>query len=517
MLSAIATPNQQSARSRWRPFWLSFGLLALLSILWALASPLISVPDESAHAIRAAAVVRGDFVGIRSEAFPSQIEVSVPRYVEHTHALACFAFDPRIGAACQKDVTGDPDTIVSTATSAGVNSPVFYALVGLPTLLLSGDAALYGMRIVNAVLCSALLGLMVMSLKQLGSSRWTMLAVAVSVTPMMLFLMGSINPNSVELAAAGALFAALVLILSRPSPGKLLGERALVVVAGALFLSNTRSISLLWVVLAVCGAFLLARADIMRDLLKRPATWFAVAASGAAALFALWWYLRPQFTSPPEALPGGGMSARLGFEIMIDKTFDSLQGIIGMFGWIDRPAPTIVYQIWTVALGVVVIAALALARSQDRRPVILFAVAMVFVPAIAQALIVTDMGIIWQGRYMLAMFACLVIASGIALDQRFPQSFPNPVSRLFAVALWMLAFGHLASFIWVLRRYVIGGAGSWVNMVRDATWQPPLTWIGLTVLFGLTLGAGAWLLWRDIERQNRTMADRRAPLVDLTR
>lgn len=516
MHPAIATPNQQSARSRWQPFWLSFGLLALLSILWALASPLMSVPDESAHAVRAAAVARGDYVGTRSAEFPSQIEVSVPRYVEHTHALACFAFDPRISAACQEDVTGDPDALVATATSAGVNSPLFYTLVGLPTLLWSGDAALYGMRIVNAVLCSALLGLMVMSLRQLGSSRWTMLAVAVAVTPMVLFLMGSINPNSMEMAAAGALFAALVLMLSRPSPGRLLWERALIVSVGALFLSNTRSISLLWVILAVGGAFLLARADIVRNLLRRPATWAAVAASGAAALFALWWYLRPQFTSPPEALPGGGISARLGFEIMIDKTFDNLQGIIGIFGWIDRPAPTIAYQIWTVALGILVVAALALARPRDRWPVILFSSAMVFVPAIAQALIVTDLGIIWQGRYMLAMFVCLVIASGMALDQRFPESLPVAVSRLFSVALGALAFGHLTTFVWVLRRYVIG-AGSWVNMVRDATWQPPLTWIGLTILFGSTLGAGAWLLWRDNERQNRAAESRPTPQLDLTR
>lgn len=516
MLPDIATPNQQSATSRWQPFWFSFALLALMSILWALASPLISVPDESAHAIRAAAVVRGDFVGSRSETFPAQIGVSVPRYVEHTRELACFAFDPRIGAACQKDVTGNPDAIVTTATSAGVNSPVFYTLVGLPTLLWSGDAALYGMRVVNAVLCSALLGLMVMSLKQLSSSRWTMFAVAVTVTPMMLFLMGSINPNALELAAAGALFAALGLLLSRTSPGKLLWERALIVVVCALFLSNTRSISLLWVILAAGGAFMLARAEIMRDLLKRPAIWFAVVASAAAALFALWWYSRPQFTSPPEPLPGVGMSARLGFEIMIDKTFDSVQGIIGMFGWLDRPAPTVVYQIWTVAIGILVVAALAVARSRDRRPVILFAVAMVFVPAIAQAAIVTDLGIIWQGRYMLAIFACLVIASGIALDQRFPHAFPVPASRLYAVALGALAFGHLATFVWVLRRYVIG-AGSWVNMVRDATWQPPLTWIGLTILFGLTVGAGARLLWRDYERQNRTVARRPEPLVDLPR
>ena len=45
---------------RWRTFGVAFLAIFLPMLLWALASPLMSVPDEPSHAIRAAAVVRGE-------------------------------------------------------------------------------------------------------------------------------------------------------------------------------------------------------------------------------------------------------------------------------------------------------------------------------------------------------------------------------------------------------------------------------------------------------------------------
>ena len=44
-------------------FPLPFTVFALLGILWALASPVFSVPDENAHAVKAIAQVRGQVIG----------------------------------------------------------------------------------------------------------------------------------------------------------------------------------------------------------------------------------------------------------------------------------------------------------------------------------------------------------------------------------------------------------------------------------------------------------------------
>ena len=52
--------TRRTERSRW---WTTFLLVAALSSLWLLATPLFGAPDEPAHAIRAASVVRLDVVG----------------------------------------------------------------------------------------------------------------------------------------------------------------------------------------------------------------------------------------------------------------------------------------------------------------------------------------------------------------------------------------------------------------------------------------------------------------------
>src|SRR5688500_7281977 len=46
-----------------RLWWQIFGLLVLVCSVWALAVPPMTGPDESSNAIRAAAVVRGQWTG----------------------------------------------------------------------------------------------------------------------------------------------------------------------------------------------------------------------------------------------------------------------------------------------------------------------------------------------------------------------------------------------------------------------------------------------------------------------
>ena len=46
-----------------RAFWSSFALFFALFAVWTLANPLTAAPDEPSHATKAAAVVRGEWVG----------------------------------------------------------------------------------------------------------------------------------------------------------------------------------------------------------------------------------------------------------------------------------------------------------------------------------------------------------------------------------------------------------------------------------------------------------------------
>jgi hypothetical protein len=469
-------------------------------LLWSLASPLMSVPDEPSHAIRAVAVVHGDFTGHPDATTPWQIAVTVPEYAAHTHELTCFAFNPDIPASCQTAPTGDPDKPTSITTSAGINSPIYYAVVGLPSLFLTGYDALYAMRGVNALVCAALLAFMFMSLRQLPHSRWAILGATVSITPMVLFLGGSINPNGMEFAATGALFAALIATFRTPSPGRLLWERGAIIVFSAALLANTRSIALLWILLAVAGAFILARTDVVKALVRRWPTWLIVGGSAVVSLLAVAWYVKPpETTGGGPAFDGAGTGFGTAFVRMVINTLDYAREWIGLFGWVDRAAPTVTIMIWTTAVFAVIVAAIALSRGRALVAVVFFAVMVVLVPAVTQAAIVTEMGYIWQGRYTLALLVCLLIACGLALDARCPWALSTDTGRrATTMVVVLLAFGHLCAFVWTLKRYVVGEQASFLAMFTNPAWQPPIGWVALTVALVVTLGLGSWACVRAL-------------------
>ena len=64
--TAASTETEPAAASRSRPMlvWgLSFLVFSVLSIAWALASPVFSVPDEVAHSVKAIGQLQGQVVG----------------------------------------------------------------------------------------------------------------------------------------------------------------------------------------------------------------------------------------------------------------------------------------------------------------------------------------------------------------------------------------------------------------------------------------------------------------------
>ncbi|MGO4782157.1 DUF2142 domain-containing protein [Cryobacterium sp. W22_MBD10_FK3] len=476
-------------------------------LLWALASPMMSVPDEDMHAIRASAVAHGQFASVPWDQDPSLARAEVPRYVAHAHDLICYKFRPDISAGCVRPVQGNPTDIVVTGTSAGMNSPVYYAVVGLPTLVMDGTAALYAMRAMSAVLSAAALAVMIMQLMQLARFRWTMVATAVATTPMVLYLGGSINPNGVEVASAGALFATLVLTMSTPAPPRLLWERAALVVLSAGALLSTRSIALLWVLIIVGAALAFANSSVLAGLLRKPATW---AAMGACAVFGgltVAWYLGlATFVQRP--IGSVDVSPTIEFFTMLLRTFDFSDGLIGFFGWVDTPSPSFSVVVFSFGIVAVLVAALAWGSRRGKIAVSCLALVMVLVPAITHAVLVSSLGSIWQGRYMLAIMMCLLVASGLAIDDADlkPQSSAG-LKRFVTILLVLLSIGHVFSFVSTLRRYMVTVYGGIEAMFTSPQWQPPLGWLVLTALFAAAVTVAAVLAYRAAFRVSRRAID----------
>lgn len=488
----------------WLIFVVSFALSLAAMLAWSLATPISAAPDEPTHFIRAAAVVRGELNTGRFASIPWQTSAEVPNYVAHTGEVTCFAFEPNVPASCQTPVSGNPDKLVEVGQTAQTNSPLFYAIVGLPSLVWSGDLALYSMRGVNALLCALMIGFTFASVSQLARSRFALFATFVAMTPMMLFLGGSVNPNAIEATAAVSLFATLTLLFTRRgSRRQLLAGLGVVVVSTAL-LTGTRSISLLWVLLALVAAVLLGKPDVISRVARIPVVWIAAAVCVLMCAAELLWFLRPSETASMPAVAGVGTPPLVAFIRMLVNTFDYAGGSIGLFGWIDTPAPAITMGAWTIAINAIVIPSFFLTRGRIRWAIVLLGAAFVLTPPLSQAAVVMTSGYIWQGRYTLALLAMLLVACGVCLDRvEVAESvtsvrFAGLARKLFFTLLVALAAGHVAAFVITLQRYVIGANQPLQLMITHPQWQPPLGWITLSIILGVIVVISALLIARAV-------------------
>jgi hypothetical protein len=473
--------NPAGAR-RWKKFGVAFALLLVPMLLWALASPLGSVPDEPSHAIRAAAVVRGQIVTPPWSGNPRLAQSVVPRYVANMVDLTCYAGKPRVTPACEIPLSGNTDVLVTTGNSASSNSPAFYAILGLPTLVLDGDAALYAMRFLNSTLCALAMAAMFMQLTLLARSRWAIVGGVIAVTPMVFFLSGSINPNAIEVASAGALFVTLVGIVRSPSSVRILWERIAISVISVGLLVNSRSISLLWIILIIGAVLALANGERLRALLSGAGAWVLLISSAALVVAALTWYANPpRYEGGPVV--GDVTSSLAAFISMAVRTFEFASGYVGYFGWLDTPSPALSIILWSFFIVGMIVGALIWGSGRARWVAAGFGGAMLAVPPVVQAFVAPELGYIWQGRYMLAMLICLLVACGMALDNTFEEHQMAPRSRTtVATVLSLFALGQVLSFVWTLRRYTVGSHGSIVAMITNPTWQPPGGWITLTTI-----------------------------------
>ncbi|MCW2709570.1 MAG: putative rane protein [Frankiales bacterium] len=463
-----------------RRYTVSLLLLLVLIGLWELATPLLAAPDEPQHLVKAAAVARGEWIG-RGEQVGPITRVSLPAgFTEISAFPRCFAFKPRRSAACTPPVTAHGGPAVEVGTTAGRYPPAYYALTGLPTLVVQGVASDRAARVVSGLLCALLLA---------AAITWcagdlAALAVLFAVTPMVLFLSAVVNPSGVEVAAAVASWAALIRLVRDQGPVRRKQLLALTAVLSALVLA--RPISPLWLLLIAGCVGVLAPRTRLVELARARGVQLAAAVVMALAACQTAWVVIAQstrlFGKPVH------VSRSTALDRLLSPTHIEHLGsqMIGRFGWLDTAAPLLTQWVWAVLGVLVLVVGLASGRPRARVAVLLALALAVLVPALVEASSFPRIGYWWQGRYSLPLAVGVPL---LALAGRRP---PRRLLQAFVALLAAgVAVGEEAAFANTLARYTVGtGHGLGLGAVH---WQPPLPPLVLVVGFGLAVLA--WAAW----------------------
>ncbi|MBW8806601.1 MAG: DUF2142 domain-containing protein [Catenulisporales bacterium] len=491
-----------------RPWLLALLGFFLVAAAWAFASPMSSSPDEPSHIVKAAATARGEFVNsttrheVKGGFEKTWLGYPLPaKYATLDAMSACFR-NKLVSASCGKKF-GTDDTTAIVETSAGNYNPAYYLPVGLPSLVLPGVGALYGMRLMSALLNSALLAAAVGIAAGWRRPGWPVLGVVVCGTPMTLFLSGTVNSNGMEATAAVlAWTAGLSLALDTgPKPGQVT-RRAVALAVGGALLANTRSLGVLFTLSVLVVLAVVAGPRMLARLVRYRGVQVSAAVLVAGAVAAVLW----------NRYADGLTTSRLSFPTLTPDAVATevfwnsgsyIVQIVGSLGWLDVALPPGTVIAWYAVAGLLVLPALGCARWQEALVAVVLIVGTVVIPIIAQALEAKRFGIGWQGRYILAWALGLPVLAGFLVARRLGPELPAVLERRVpTVAAVVLGLAGVGAFYWSMTRYAHGGFKKYG--IHPLQWSPPggwLTWwvvyvAGLAVLVAAVAVRRRDVLWQ---------------------
>lgn len=522
-------PGPRGRASRWL-WWKVFGLLALAGSVWGLAVPLMTGPDEADHATRAAAVARGHLFGVRwstrHQVDYYTIRVMAPVAYMSAHNVGfCWTLkgEPRrsvvdpsvipLPEQCPDMTGGQREEAIPTNEFRG--QPLYYFLVGLPTLAFRAATGAYLMRVVGALLCAAFLASGLLSLTRLRNPRLAVLGGAAVLTPSVLYFAGTVNPVGLEIAAAFSAWAgmlALVRGVDGPAEvdGRLVTRTALALAALVL----TRGLSPGFAVLIVVAAALVAPPGRMRELYERRDVRRWLVGVGVVTALSVAWLVHIRFRFPLPPFPGSGL------DFALDQVSWWAREMVGVFGPTTIAPPAALHVLWAVAVAAVV----ALGwRSSERRHVLIagvLALGTFVVLVLGEGFQIPPTGVWWQGRYVLPAMVgvvLLVTLAGRGAGVAGPRNGDGPAdvgarrpsaASLLGPPLLMLVVGvQVWAFAYAVRHYTVGhdGPANPLDFLFDPDWSPPLlpAWAYVLVL-AASLGLLAGLLWRHAGRLDRS-------------
>nr|BFE56601.1 hypothetical protein GCM10020063_011270 [Dactylosporangium thailandense] len=485
-----------------RSWLLAFSAFFLVFGAWCFAAPFDGPADEVQHTIRAAGVASFDpgQIFARPATVPDAFEKPgmgayqrVPVGMD-AHAV-CFGFKPNVSAACAEGLKGGP--IGEVSTSAGRYNPLYYFAVGVPLRLWPNWGGLVVARLISAAICAALLASAFVSLlrwSRFGLAAATLLGVA---TPMLAHLAGGVNPNSVEIAAGIAFFAAGIPLLLEPPD--LANKRSLVTLLGisAVLLLTLRSAGPAWFAFAFFALAVPVRWKWLREYwgLLRVKLWTGGVIL-AAVLSAAWIVgMKTGELVPP---PPGLYQYKTGEAIAIyaNSWWVYIEGMIGVAGWFDVLMWAPFYVVWALLVGGLVFLGGIFGDWTTRWRYLVILLGGVALPGMLQVSQANMTGFIINGRYMLPLLAGLPLLAAWTLERRlFDAGQTRTLTRTMIIFLLPI---HFVLLVWAMVRWQRGlpnnaGVG-WFNPLAGK-WHPPTGSITPLLIMGVALIFLAVVFW----------------------
>jgi len=471
-------------------FLVAFAAFFAAIAVWSVATPLMASPDEPVQVAKAAAVVRGELVS-QLVGGPSSPEglVSIPAaYASLGYLVRCYQFNANVPASCAPAYRSRVGTARVPIADARY-PPLYFLVVGLPSLLTDSVMGIYLMRLLSGALNALFLALAVMAAVTWSRSRLLLAGVVVAATPSALFFAGLVNPTGLETSVAICLWTSgLILVRERPTDAPS-GLVAIVAVSAGVE-SLTRPLSPFWVALTVLAILAVADWRGLSSLARSRAAWIGGAFAAVCGALATAWILVEHslnVLAPGAPVPASVGEGRL-LVLAFLRTPTYFTEMVSRFGWLVAPSPSVTYIAWAGLLGAVLL--LALASGTVRRSIVLVVLvaAVVVIPMLISIGQAHRLGITWQGKdtLPLAVGVPLVAASTMANSALsdvpiFRARFVGVVAATAGVATIVALFGDL-------RRNAVGDNGANFSFLH-AAWQPPLG-IGGVLVFGVLATAG---------------------------
>lgn len=468
--------------------WPAVILVATTVLLctWVIGVPRFGAPDEVAHTTKAYGTAHGQTIGapipsesplIRSFDIPAGLISGGP----------CFAFHSEINAACA--VAGDDPQIIKFGTTAATYPLPYYAVVGTAVRVLGREQSPLTYRLISTLIAAALLAA-ALSLLRRAAGRVAALAV-VALNPMTIFIVGSTNPASFEIAGTFLLWAYLALLLTAE---EVAGRRQLLLASSiAATIVVVRPVALPWVAIAFGCFLLIERRPIARE--RRSTIHLLFVAStplvGAVVVSSAWSRYAGVGLTDDKYVVADSTTTMLRFAL--GRTAELFEQAFGWLGWLDTELPTPAYMLWIASL---VLVASIVGFSRDRRTklaAIAIGLIWVFYPVAYVVLAKTPE--VWQGRYNLPLLGGLVLCAVVGMRSSPWMAQAASIAHFCAWA-WVLI--EVAAFYQTLRRFMVGAGAS---VLLRGGWQPPVNaWLLIAVNTAVACLI-AWLLTRPASEQ----------------